>query len=120
MLAAHSDNREAVNHAVLEVGANIRVSSDRNLALLYLAAIYSLGILVSTRTQLASTSITVLLMVWVLVVLVVAIRRRPSGAHAHARVFMVIWALDFLVVIIMRLSKLVVAPSCAATLIFPS
>ena len=40
-------------------------------ALLYLAAIYSLGIFVSTRTQLASTSITVLLMVWVLGVLVV-------------------------------------------------
>ncbi len=40
-------------------------------ALLYLAAIYSLGIFVSARTQLASTSITVLLMVWVLVVLVV-------------------------------------------------
>lgn len=40
-------------------------------ALLYLGAIYSLGIFVSTRTQLASTSITVLLMVWVLVVLIV-------------------------------------------------
>lgn len=41
------------------------------LALLYLAAMYSLGIFVSSRTHLASTSITVLLMVWVLIVLIV-------------------------------------------------
>jgi ABC-type transport system involved in multi-copper enzyme maturation permease subunit len=40
-------------------------------ALCYLGAIYSLGLFVSTRTPLASTSITVLLVVWVLVVLVV-------------------------------------------------
>ena len=40
-------------------------------ALLYLSAMYSLGIFVSTRTHLASTSITVILMVWVLIVLVV-------------------------------------------------
>ena len=39
--------------------------------LLYLSAIYSLGVFVSARTHLASTSITVLLMVWVLMVLVV-------------------------------------------------
>jgi len=41
------------------------------LSLLYLAAVYSLGIFVSARTSLASTAITVLLMVWVLMVLVV-------------------------------------------------
>ena len=34
-------------------------------ALLYLGAVYSLGIFVSARTQLVSTSITVLLLVWV-------------------------------------------------------
>ncbi|MFC1526164.1 ABC transporter permease [Candidatus Latescibacterota bacterium] len=39
------------------------------LALLYLAAIYSLGLLVSCRTNLASTSITVLLLVWVVFIL---------------------------------------------------
>lgn len=39
--------------------------------LLYLAAIYSLGVFISARTQLASTSITVLLMIWVLMVLVI-------------------------------------------------
>ena len=39
--------------------------------LIYLAAIYSLGVFVSARTQLASTSITVLLMIWVLMVLIV-------------------------------------------------
>lgn len=41
------------------------------LALLYLAAVFSLGILVSTRTHLASTSITVLLLLWVCFVLAV-------------------------------------------------
>ena len=39
--------------------------------LLYLAAVYGMGIFVSARTHLASTSITVLLMIWVLMVLVV-------------------------------------------------
>ncbi len=38
-------------------------------ALLYLSAIFSLGLFVSARTHLASTSITVLLMAWVLTVL---------------------------------------------------
>ena len=41
------------------------------LALLYLAAIYSLGLLVSTLTQLASTSIAVLLLLWVALILAV-------------------------------------------------
>ncbi|MFH1566572.1 MAG: ABC transporter permease subunit [Gemmatimonadota bacterium] len=41
------------------------------LALLYLAAIYSLGVLVSCRTSLPSTSITVLLLVWVVLILAV-------------------------------------------------
>ena len=40
-------------------------------SLLYVSALYSLGVFVSTRTQLASTSITVLLTVWVLIVLIV-------------------------------------------------
>jgi ABC-type transport system involved in multi-copper enzyme maturation permease subunit len=40
-------------------------------ALLYLSAVYSMGIFVSARTQLTSTAITVLLLVWVLVVLIV-------------------------------------------------
>ena len=52
-------------------------------ALLYLAAIYSLGIFVSTHTQLASTSITVLLMVWVLVVLVVPNTAPYLAAQLH-------------------------------------
>ena len=39
------------------------------LALLYLAAIYSLGVLVSCRTSLPSTSITVLLLIWVAFIL---------------------------------------------------
>ena len=41
------------------------------LALLYLAAVYSLGIFVSCRTEIASTSITVLLLVWVAFILAV-------------------------------------------------
>lgn len=41
------------------------------LALLYLGAIYSLGLLVSCRTRLASTSITVLLLLWVSLILAV-------------------------------------------------
>jgi ABC-type transport system involved in multi-copper enzyme maturation permease subunit len=41
------------------------------LALLYLAAIYSLGLFVSCRTRLASTSITVLLLVWVVLILAI-------------------------------------------------
>jgi len=39
------------------------------LALLYLAAIFSLGLFISSRTRLASTSITVLLLLWVAFVL---------------------------------------------------
>jgi ABC-type transport system involved in multi-copper enzyme maturation permease subunit len=38
-------------------------------ALLYISGMYSLGILVSTRTSMASTSITVLLLLWVVLVL---------------------------------------------------
>ena len=41
------------------------------LALLYLAAIYSLGLFVSCRTSLPSTSITVLLLIWVALILAV-------------------------------------------------
>lgn len=41
------------------------------LALVYLAAVFSLGLLVSCRTRLASTSITVLLLLWVVLVLAV-------------------------------------------------
>ena len=41
------------------------------LALLYLAAIYSLGLLVSCNTNMASTSITVLLLVWVALILAI-------------------------------------------------
>jgi ABC-type transport system involved in multi-copper enzyme maturation permease subunit len=52
-------------------------------ALLYLAAIYSLGIFISARTQLASTSITVLLMVWVMVVLVVPNTAPYLAAQIH-------------------------------------
>ncbi|HIL08642.1 MAG TPA: DUF3526 domain-containing protein [Candidatus Latescibacteria bacterium] len=40
-------------------------------ALLYLAVVYSLGIFVSCRTEMASTSITVLLLVWVVFILAV-------------------------------------------------
>ncbi len=40
-------------------------------ALLYLAAIYSLGVFVSCRTEIASTSITVLLLVWVAFILAI-------------------------------------------------
>ena len=40
-------------------------------ALLYIAAVFSLGLFVSSRTAMASTSITVLLLIWVLIVLVV-------------------------------------------------
>lgn len=42
-----------------------------SLALLYLSAVYSLGLFVSCRTETASTSITVLLLVWVLFILTV-------------------------------------------------
>ena len=41
------------------------------LALLYLGAVYSLGLFVSCRTRLASTSITVLLLLWVTLILAV-------------------------------------------------
>ena len=40
-------------------------------SLLYLAAVYSLGVFVSARTHLASTSVTILLMIWVGGVLIV-------------------------------------------------
>ena len=40
-------------------------------SLLYLLAIYSLGLLISVRTRLASTSITVSLMLWVLLILII-------------------------------------------------
>ena len=40
-------------------------------ALLYLAVVYSLGLFVSCRTEMASTSITVLLLVWVAFILAV-------------------------------------------------
>ena len=40
-------------------------------ALLYLAAMYSLGIFVSARTRQSSTAITVLLMIWAVMILVV-------------------------------------------------
>ena len=39
--------------------------------LLYIAAVFSLGLFVSSRTAMASTSITVLLLIWVLMVLVI-------------------------------------------------
>jgi ABC-type transport system involved in multi-copper enzyme maturation permease subunit len=41
------------------------------LSLLYLAAIFSLGLFVSCRTHMASTSITVLLLIWVALILAV-------------------------------------------------
>ena len=41
------------------------------LALLYVGAIYSLGLLVSCRTQTASTAITVLLLLWVVLILAI-------------------------------------------------
>jgi len=41
------------------------------IAFLYIAAMYSLGILVSCRTQNASTSITVLLLIWVVLILAI-------------------------------------------------
>jgi len=41
------------------------------LALLYLAAVYSLGLFVSCRTEITSTSITVLLLVWVVFILAI-------------------------------------------------
>ena len=41
------------------------------IAFLYIAAMYSLGILVSCRTQDASTSITVLLLIWVVLILAI-------------------------------------------------
>ena len=41
------------------------------LALLYLSAVFSLGILISCRTQIASTSITVLLLIWVAFILAI-------------------------------------------------
>lgn len=40
-------------------------------ALLCVSAVYSLGVLVSARTRMASTSITVLLLIWVLLALVI-------------------------------------------------
>ena len=41
------------------------------IAILYIAAMYSLGILVSCQTQTASTSITVLLLIWVVLILAI-------------------------------------------------
>ena len=53
-------------------------------SLLYLAAIYSLGLFVSVRTHLASTSITVLLTVWVLLVFIVPNLAPYVAARVHA------------------------------------
>ena len=52
-------------------------------SLLYLGAIYSVGIFASARTHLASTSITVLLMVWVLIVFVAPNVAPYIGTLAH-------------------------------------
>jgi ABC-type transport system involved in multi-copper enzyme maturation permease subunit len=52
-------------------------------ALLYLGAIYSLGVFVSARTHLASTSITLLLLIWVLVVLVVPNLAPYAASQLH-------------------------------------
>ncbi len=41
------------------------------ISLLYISALYSLGIFVSTRTSMASTSITTLLLLWIVMVLVI-------------------------------------------------
>ncbi len=40
-------------------------------SLLYISAIYSLGLFVSTRTETASSSITVLLLIWIVAILIV-------------------------------------------------
>jgi ABC-type transport system involved in multi-copper enzyme maturation permease subunit len=53
-------------------GANwIQLATIVGIAFLYISAMYSLGLLVSTRTHMASTSITVLLMIWVVMALVI-------------------------------------------------
>ena len=49
----------------------IAIAALLGVALLYLAAVYSLGILVSCRTQVASTAIAVLLLLWVVFILAV-------------------------------------------------
>jgi len=49
----------------------VQLGAILGIAFLYISAVYSLGLLVSTRTYMASTSITVLLLIWVLIVLVI-------------------------------------------------
>lgn len=49
----------------------LNIAGLYGVSLLYIAAIYSLGILVSCRTRTASTSITVLLLVWAALVLAI-------------------------------------------------
>lgn len=51
--------------------SSLAVLALYGLALLYLGAVYSLGLFVSCRTRLASTSITVLLLLWVSLILAV-------------------------------------------------
>ena len=55
------------------IGASdaLAIFSLVGVALLYLAVVYSLGLFVSCRTEMASTSITVLLLVWVVFILAV-------------------------------------------------
>ena len=60
-------------------------------SLLYVAAIHSLGIFVSARNHLASTSITVLLTVWVLLVFIVPNVAPYIAARVH-------WVRDFVLV----------------------
>ena len=60
-------------------------------SLLYVAAIHSLGIFVSARTHLSSTSITVLLTVWVLLVFIVPNVAPYVAAQVH-------WVRDFVLV----------------------
>ena len=49
----------------------VQLGAILGVAFLYISAVYSLGLLISTRTHLASTSITVLLLIWVLIALVI-------------------------------------------------
>lgn len=51
--------------------STLAILSLFGLSLLYLAAIFSLGLFVSCRTHMASTSITVLLLIWVALILAV-------------------------------------------------
>lgn len=59
--------------AGVEVGFDhtLAILALLGMALLCLAAIYSLGILVSCRTRIPSTTITVLLLVWMIFILVI-------------------------------------------------